>query len=98
MVTWMQKKRRYKKGKIKMTVTEIIKDIMIKSRPPKTMEVLANDMGYKSASGVGERLKGNNMSVKKLCEFAEALDYEVILRPKTTKELDEYSYKIKIDK
>nr|DAE78515.1 MAG TPA: hypothetical protein [Caudoviricetes sp.] len=55
-------------------------------------------MGYKSASGVGERLKGNNMSVKKLCEFAEALDYEVILRPKTTKELDEYSYKIKIDK
>ena len=38
------------------------------------------------------------MSVKKLCEFAEALDYEVILRPKTTKELDEYSYKIKIDK
>lgn len=47
-----------------MTVTEIIKDIMIKSRPPKTMEVLANDMGYKSASGVGERLKGNNMSVK----------------------------------
>lgn len=77
-----------------MTVSEIIKVIMANSHPHKTMDVLADKMGYKSSSGVAERLKGDNMTVKKLYEFAEALDYEIILRPKTTKDMEPDCYKI----
>lgn len=64
-----------------MKTNEIIKAIM--KQRGLTLATMANKMGYKTASGVAERLKGN-MRVDVLTAFAEALDCDIIIKSRLT--------------
>lgn len=77
-----------------MKETEIIRDIMEKSVPRKTLDVLREDMGYKTISGVSERLKGKSMKVDTFIAFLDALGYELIVQPKTTRDASNGCYKV----
>lgn len=77
-----------------MKETEIIRDIMDKSTPKVTLDVLRDRMGYKTISGVSERLKGGSMKVDTFTKFLDALGYEVIVQPKTARDAREGCYKV----
>ena len=77
-----------------MKETKIIRDIMENSTPKITLDVLRENMGYKTVSGVSERLKGSSMKVDTFVKFLDALGYEVIVQPKTTREAKAGSYKV----
>jgi hypothetical protein len=51
-------------------------------------------LGYKTISGVSERLKGKSIKVDTFVNFLDALGYEVIVQPKTAREAKEGSYKV----
>lgn len=77
-----------------MKEIEIIRDIMKNSTPKVTMDVLRDRMGYKTISGVSERLKGQSMKVDNYVKFLDALGYELIVQPKTARHASEGSYKV----
>ena len=77
-----------------MKETDIVKDIMEKSVPKKTYDVLREAMGYKTISGVSERLKGKSMKVDTFVSFLEALGYELVVQPKTTADAKNGCYKV----
>lgn len=77
-----------------MRETDIIRDIMDKSTPKVTLDVLRDKLGYKSISGVSERLRGQSMKVDTFTQFLDALGYEIIVQPKTARDAREGSYKV----
>ena len=77
-----------------MKETDIIRDVMGKSTPKVTMDVLRERMGYKTISAISERLNGKSMRVDTFIKFLDALGYEVIVQPKTAREAKDGSYKV----
>ncbi len=77
-----------------MNEIEVIKHIMTNSTPKVTLDVLRDRLGYKTISGVSERLKGKSIKVDTFVNFLDALGYEVIVQPKTAREAKEGSYKV----
>jgi hypothetical protein len=77
-----------------MNEIEVIKDIMSTSTPKVTLDVLRDRLGYKTISGVSERLKGKSIKVDTFVNFLDALGYEVIVQPKTARDPKEGSYKV----
>jgi hypothetical protein len=73
---------------------DVIKHIMTNSTPKVTLDVLRDRLGYKTISGVSERLKGKSIKVDTFVNFLDALGYEVIVQPKTAREAKEGSYKV----
>ena len=93
-------KKRYtiftiRKGDVLMNEIEIIKDIMKNSTPKITLDVLRDRLGYKTISGVSDRLsRGKSMKVDNYIQFLDALGYELIVQPKTARDPKEGSYKV----
>ena len=78
-----------------MNEIEIIRKIMDNSTPKITQEVLRERLNYKTVSGVNDRLKrGKSMKVDTYIQFLNALGYELIVQPKTTRDPREGSYKV----
>lgn len=77
-----------------MNEIDVIKHIMSSSTPKVTLDVLRDRLGYKTISGVSERLKGKSIKVDTFVNFLDALGYEVIVQPKTAREAKEGSYKV----
>ena len=77
-----------------MNELKIIQDIMENSTPKVTLDVLRDRLGYKTISGVSERLRGKSMKMDTFVKFMDALGYEVIVQPKTTRDPKEGSYKV----
>ena len=83
------------KGDVLMNEIEIIKDIMKNSTPKVTLDVLRDRLGYKTISGVSDRLsRGKSMKVDNYIQFLDALGYELIVQPKTARDPKEGSYKV----
>lgn len=78
-----------------MNEIDIIKDIMKQSTPKITLDVLRDRLGYKTVSGVSDRLsRGKSMKVDTYSQFIDALGYEIVIQPKTTREAREGCYKV----
>ena len=77
-----------------MNEIKIIQDIMENSNPKVTMDVLRDRLGYRSASGVSERLRGKSIKVDTYVKFLDALGYEIVVQPKTTRDAKEGCYKV----
>ena len=77
-----------------MNEIKIIQDIMDNSTPKVTFDVLRDRMGYKTVSGVSERLRGKSIKVDTFAKFLDALGYEIIIQPKTAREAREGCYKV----
>ena len=80
-----------------MNEIAIIKDIMENSTPKVTLDVLRDRLGYKTVSGVSERLRGKSIKVDTYVQFLDALGYEVIVQPKTARDPKDGSYKVGVD-
>lgn len=80
-----------------MNEIDVIKHIMASSTPKVTLDVLRDRLGYKTISGVSERLKGKSIKVDTFVNFLDALGYEVIVQPKTAREAKEGSYKVGVE-
>lgn len=64
-----------------MNAIQIVSEVMKKRGF--TITALANKLGYSTASGVSERLRGKkDMRVDTLVQFLEAMDCEVIIKSK----------------
>lgn len=82
-----------------MKEVEIIRDIMNNSTPKVTLEVLRDRLGYRTVSGVNDRLsRGKSLKVDNYVRFLDALGYELIVQPKTTREARDGSYKVEVEK
>ena len=79
-----------------MNEIRIIQDIMENSTPKVTLDVLRDRLGYKSISGVSERLRGKSIKVDTYVKFLDALGYEVVIQPKTAREAREGCYKVEV--
>ena len=77
-----------------MNEIKIIQDIMENSNPKVTMDVLRDRLGYRSASGVSERLRGKSIKVDTYVKFLDALGYEIVVQPKTARDAKEGCYKV----
>lgn len=77
-----------------MKAPEIIKDIIANSHPRKSYEVMAKELGYKTYTGITNRLNKGDMSVNMFFKLANYLGYEIVVRPKTTKALGDDSYRV----
>ena len=77
-----------------MNEIKIIQDVMENSAPKVTLDVLRDRLGYKHISGVSERLRGKGMKVETFVNFLDALGYEVMVQPKTTRDPREGCYKV----
>ena len=80
-----------------MNEISIIKEIMEKSTPQVTLDVLRDRLGYKAVSGVSERLRGKSIKVDTYAKFLDALGYEIIVQPKTARDAREGSYKVGVE-
>ena len=81
-----------------MNAVEIIRDIMSKSTPKVTLDVLRERLGYKTVSGVRDRLsRGKSIRMDTYTQFLDALGYELIVQPKTARDAREGSYKVGVD-
>lgn len=80
-----------------MNEIEIIQDIMNKSTPKVTLDVLRDRLGYKTISGVSERLRGKSIKVDTYVSFLDALGYELVVQPKTAREAREGCYKVGVE-
>lgn len=81
-----------------MNAVEIIKDIMKNSTPKITLDVLRDRLGYKTVSGVRDRLsRGKSIRMDTYTQFLDALGYELVVQPKTAREPREGSYKVGVD-
>lgn len=81
-----------------MNEIEIIQEIRENSSPKVTFDVLKDKLGYKTVSGVSERLKGKSMKVDTFVKFLDALGYELVVQPKTARPVKKGSYKVGDDK
>ena len=80
-----------------MNAIEIIRDIMKQSTPRITLDVLRDRLGYKTVSGVSDRLtRGDAMNLKNYIRFLDALGYEIIIQPKTARDPREGCYKLEV--
>ena len=77
-----------------MNEIKIIQEIMENSTPKVTLDVLRDKLGYKTVSGVSERLRGKSIKVDTYVKFLDALGYEVIVQPKTARDAREGCYKV----
>ena len=77
-----------------MNEITIIQEIMKTSTPRVTLDVLRDRLGYKTVSGVSNRLSGKSMKVDNYIKFLDALGYELIVQPKTARDAREGSYKV----
>lgn len=77
-----------------MNEIKIIQDIMENSTPKVTLDVLRDKLGYKTVSGVSERLRGKSIKVETYIKFLDALGYELVVQPKTARDAREGSYKV----
>lgn len=78
-----------------MNEIEIIKEIMKQSTPKVTLDVLRDRLGYKTISGVSDRLsRGKSMKVDTYSQFLDALGYELVVQPKTARDPREGCYKV----
>jgi hypothetical protein len=73
-----------------MKITEAIRAIMkdTKTTQKKLVETINSNSGQitvKSQSVIAERLRKDNIGVDKLYEMLEAMDYEIVLQPKSTR-------------
>jgi hypothetical protein len=83
------------KGEIPMNEIDVIKDIMKQSTPKITLDVLRERLGYKTISGVSDRLsRGKSMKVDTYAQFLDALGYEIVVQPKTARDAREGCYKV----
>ena len=83
------------KGEFEMNEIKIIRDIMENSTPKVTLDVLRDRLGYKTISGVSDRLsRGKSMKVDTYVQFLDALGYEIIVQPKTARDAREGCYKV----
>jgi hypothetical protein len=80
-----------------MNEIAIIKDIMENSTPKVTLDVLRDRLGYKTVSGVSERLRGKSIKVDTYVQFLDALGYEVVVQPKTARDPKEGTYKVGVE-
>lgn len=72
--------------KLKNAIRAIMKDT--KTTQKKLMETVNKNNGkivIKSQSVIAERLKSDNLSIDKLIEMMSAMDYEIVLQPKSTR-------------
>ncbi len=61
-----------------MNLRNVIKEVMhIRGY---TLEKLQTKLGYKTLSGVSERIRKGNMKIDTLLKFGEILDFEVVIR------------------
>lgn len=80
-----------------MNEIQIVRDIMENSTPKVTLDVLRDRLGYKSISGVSDRLaRGKSIKVDTYVKFLDALGYEVVIQPKTARDPREGCYKVGI--
>ena len=77
-----------------MNEIKIIQDIMDNSTPKVTLDVLRDRLGYKTVSGVSERLRGKSIKVDTYAKFLDALGYELVVQPKTARDAREGCYKV----
>ena len=85
-----------KNGEVKTGI--LIKNIMKESTPKVTLDVLRERLGYKTISGVSDRLsRGKSMKVDNYVQFLDALGYELIVQPKTARDPKEGSYKVGVE-
>ena len=77
-----------------MNEIEIINAIRENSNPKVTLEILRDRLGYKALSGVSERLRGKSIKVDTYVKFLDALGYELVVQPKTTRPAKDGSYKV----
>ena len=77
-----------------MNEIKIIQDIMENSTPKVTLDVLRDKLGYKTISGVSERLRGKSIKVETYTKFLDALGYELVVQPKTARDAREGCYKV----
>ena len=81
-----------------MNEIEIIKNIMKESTPKVTLDVLRERLGYKTISGVSDRLsRGKSMKVDNYVQFLDALGYELIVQHKTARNPKDGSYKVGVE-
>ena len=80
-----------------MNEIKIIQDIMDNSTPKVTLDVLRDKLGYKTVSGVSERLRGKSIKVDTYAKFLDALGYEIVVQPKTARDAREGCYKVGVD-
>lgn len=77
-----------------MNEIKIIQDIMDNSTPKVTLDVLRDKLGYRTVSGVSERLRGKSIKVDTYAKFLDALGYEIVIQPKTARDAREGCYKV----
>ena len=78
-----------------MNEIDIIKEVMKQSTPKITLDVLRERLGYKTVSGVSDRLsRGKSIKVDTYVQFLDALGYELVVQPKTARDPKEGSYKV----
>ena len=80
-----------------MNEIEIIQEIRENTSPKVTLDVLKDRLGYKTVSGVSDRLttkRGKSMKVDTFVKFLDALGYELIVQPKTGRPAKNGSYKV----
>ena len=70
-----------------MKIGEAIKQAMKSQKI--TQVQLADMVGAKSQSVIAERLKMDNLSVNTTLEMLDAIDYELIIRPKNCTGVDD---------
>ena len=73
-----------------MKLNKAIRNIMkeTKTTQKKLMEAVNRNGGksiIKSQSVIAERLKSDNLGIDKLLEMMDAMDYEIVLQPKSTR-------------
>lgn len=66
-----------------MIITTAIKDIMKKRGV--TQNELKEKLGYRTQSAISERLKQKSIGVDKAFEMLDAMGYEIIIQPKSTR-------------
>ena len=78
-----------------MRISDAIKTIL--KNEHKTQKELSEMLGYPRITTLNTSLRRGNMTTKKIIEICDALDYEIVLRPKSgtnklerTVILDEY--------
>ena len=63
-----------------MNEIEVVKKLIDKKKW--TFKFLAEKIGKKSGGVIGNRLSGRSMTVEALIEMVEAMDYELMAKPK----------------
>lgn len=65
---------------------------ILKNNPFATVKELNKALGYDSKNAVSQRLGRDNISLDNLLKFANALNYDVVLIPKNSREYSMNDY------